>query len=60
MLAPGYYPNLARYPFHNRARGGLERMEQGRYGASCTSELLVLSVWSVASFALAMQLFRWR
>jgi ABC transporter DrrB family efflux protein len=28
--------------------------------ASCTSELVVLAVWSVVSFGLAMKLFRWQ
>ena len=28
--------------------------------AACTSELLVLAVWTVLSFVLALRLFRWQ
>ncbi len=30
QLAPGYYPDLQRYPFHNPAKGGLSWYGEGR------------------------------
>jgi len=30
QLAPGYYPDLRRYPFHNPAKGGLSWTGEGR------------------------------